>query len=110
MIIKKRRFKYQKKYRGKWPFTVDEVTLLLVHVPAGVPAEKKEPIKAFAIVHMFGTFALSGVLEQHGFESIQNSGIWADNPEIPDTKKSLSPFFEFVKEQAIAWSEKANEK
>lgn len=41
-------------------------------------------------------FALCGFAERLGYPGIEKSGIWADNPEIPGTKKSLSPVFEYL--------------
>ena len=88
MIIKKSNFNFSgKKYRGKWPFTVDQVAILKTKV---------EEYDAFGIIHNFGAFALSGILESYGFAKLEEAGIWADNPEIPGTKKSLTPVFEYL--------------
>ena len=90
MIIKKSMFKYSRKYRGKWPFNVDEVAVLMMEVRS-TPQDVNGPVyKAFAIVHNFGAFALSGLLESHGFPKMEEAGIWVKG-------KSLSPFFEFLK-------------
>lgn len=103
MIIKKRNFNLTPGYRGKWPFTVPEVTVQLWMV---------ENQKCFSLIHNFGGFALSGILESHGFGPLSKSGIWGDDAPggvhivkgqrvvSTPTKKSLTPFFEYV--QAMA--------
>lgn len=103
MIITKKRFNLTPGYRGKWPFTVPEVTVQLWMV---------ENQKCFSLVHNFGGFALSGSLESHGFGPLSKSGIWAtetrkssfntvgEQPEYVVYNLSLTPFFEYV--QAMA--------
>ena len=101
MIIKKQNFNLTPGCRGKWPFTVPTVTVQIW-------VNGKE--NCFALIHNFGGFALSGALEDHGFDPLVKSGIWADDNEAirimsttkPDLdeshpiKKSLTPFFEYV--------------
>ena len=92
MIIKKSMLNTHKKYKGTWPFNVDEVAVTRINLSDGGPA--------FSICHEYKVYAMSGVLEEHGFSPLESAGIWADNPEILGTKKSLSPFFEFCKWQS----------
>lgn len=102
MIITKKNFNLTPKYKGKWPFTVPVVTVQIW-------VNGKE--NCFSLVHNFGGFALSGALEDHGFDPLAKSGIWADDneairvrdaeqPELDEShpiKKSLSPFFEYAR-------------
>lgn len=90
MIIKKSQFKWAKKYRGQWPFTVDEVAVMRLDIEGNV---------CLCIIHEYSSYALSGILENHGLPKLMDSGIWADNLQIPGTKKSLTLFFEFCKNQ-----------
>ena len=83
MIIKKSMLNIHREYRGTWPFAVDEIAAVKVG-------------DAYGLVHEYRLVALSGILETHGFMSLEDTGIWADNPEIPGTKKSLSPFFKLL--------------
>lgn len=89
MIIRKNVFK-----KSQWPFNVQEVTILLVSVPSEIksPEGKPSTITCFALIHEFKAFALSGLLANHGFSSLEESNIWAENKEIPGTKISLTPF------------------
>lgn len=91
MIIKKTDFKAK-----DWAFTVCEITILLVNV--GSELKPPEMIPAFAIIHEFKAFALSGILETYSFSPLSDSELLADNKEIPGTKKSLSLFFEYLNE------------
>lgn len=85
MIIKKSNFNLAgKRYRGNWPFTVDQVAVVKFQV------DKYEP---FALLHEYRLYALSGMLESHGLPKLEEAGIWADSG---DHKKSLQPFFEFI--------------
>ena len=102
MIIKKSILNTHKKYRGTWPFNVDEVAVARINLTnlTGI-----EP--AFSICHEYKVYALSGILEGHGFRPLESSGIWANKPksktcfgECVTVKKSLSPFFEFCKWQS----------
>jgi hypothetical protein len=85
MIIKKSNFNLKgKRYRGNWPFTVDQVAVVKFQI------DKYEP---FAILHEYRLYALSGMLESHGLPVLTASGIW-------DGKKSLQAFFDFIVEQS----------
>jgi hypothetical protein len=92
MIITKKRFNLMPGCRRKWPFTVPEVTveMLLDH-------KGKEIL--FGLVHRFGRFALSGALENFGFDKLVNSGIWADVG--PGVKRDLTPFFGYIQTIAV---------
>jgi hypothetical protein len=93
MIINKSQFKFNKKYRGKWPFTVDQVAVLRLQY---------DGINFYALVHNYHAFALSGGLESRGFQTLEDSGIWADNYDWPSSggpKKQLTPFFNFIARQ-----------
>jgi hypothetical protein len=101
MIINKSQFKFNKKYRGKWPFTVDQVAVLRLQY---------DGINFYALIHNYHAFALSGGLESKGFQTLEDSGIWADNDEKNNFnsrtnefnkpfKKSLTPFFNFIAHQ-----------
>jgi hypothetical protein len=81
MIIHKSQFKYQKKYRGKWPFTVDQVAVVRLQY---------DGINFFALVHNYHAFALSFGLEKMGFTPLVQSGI---------LKGGISPFFDFINNQ-----------
>lgn len=102
MIIKKQRFNLTPRCKGKWPFTVPEVAVMMIR--SDNKAAKKINIM-FAVVHDFDVFALSGGLESHGLKPLVKSGIWADdystkrNGEVISAvaKKSLSPLFEYLK-------------
>jgi len=66
-------------------------------------APEAKKLSAFAIIYNFRAFALSGLLEGYGFEKLENSGIWADNPtmtkldkDAAPCKKDLTPFFEYL--------------
>lgn len=92
MIIKKSMLNTHKKYRDTWPFNVDEVAVTRINI--GDEA-------AFSICHEYKVYALSGILEGHGFRPLDDSGIWALETgfSVP-VKKSLSPFFGFCKWQS----------
>lgn len=97
MIIKKKNFNLTPGFRGKWPFTVPEITILKMTV-----GEEGNKLDAFAVIHNFGAFALSGVLEGYGFHKLETAGIWAkDRCAVVDNnglqRKSLTPFFEYLK-------------
>lgn len=98
MIIKKKEFAYSRKTREQWPFTVPEVAVIAVKI-------SDKPVQfAFALVHNWVTWALSGILEdQHGLAKLKDSGIWADHPSLRNldkdakpVKKSLTPFFQYL--------------
>jgi hypothetical protein len=97
MIVKKSMLNTHKKYMDTWPFNVDEVAVTRINI-GGEPA--------FSICHKYRVYALSGVLEGHGFAPLETAGIWADHNgskiNFGDTahKKSLSPFFEFCEWQS----------
>lgn len=92
MIIKKKEFAYSKKTRQQWPFTVPEVAVVAVLIQ-----DTKPPEFAYAIVHNWLTYALSGILEtQHGLMPLEETGIWANDPDIKGTKKNLTPFFQYL--------------
>ena len=113
MIITKKRFNLTPGYRGKWPFNVPEVTVMIMIDP-------KNKTALFGLVHRFGRFALSGALEPFGFSKLIEAGIWADdtpatihkvngNPiGTPAVKKSLTPFFNYI--QAVAVRELGGKK
>lgn len=92
MIIKKKNFNLTPGCRGKWPFTVSEVAVFMMNVQN--PANDKELSRAFAIVHSFGVFALSGILESYKFGKLEDSGIWAIGDGV--TRKSLTQFFKYL--------------
>lgn len=106
MIIKKKRFNLTPGYRGKWPFTVGEVTVLIL-----LGEDKKTAL--FGLVHRFGRFALNGALEPYGFSPLVQSGIWADDKSgsgvhygitddcLPVIKRSLTPFFRYIEAVAV---------
>lgn len=68
-----------------WPFTVDEVEILT-------------KFKGFILKHKKFLYAISGFLEFHSYLPLEQSGIWADDPEMPGVKKSLTPLFEFLEQ------------
>lgn len=82
MIIK------QKQFKDKWPFTVSEVGIGRIDIEGAGPS--------FFILHELKCFALSGILESHGFAPLVSSWIWK-NGYIP-VKKPLSPIFEYLME------------
>lgn len=82
MIIKKNMLK-----KKDWPFTVSEITVMTIEI---------ETKLAFLIIHNFKAFALSGLLESHGFKPLVKSNIWDDHKNIKGIKKSLTPFFIFL--------------
>ena len=88
MILKKQQFKFQKKYRGQWPFTVPEVGIGRIDIEGVGPA--------FYVLHDLKTYALSGILESHGFAPLESSGIWQS---FGDFNKSLDAIFEFLQER-----------
>jgi hypothetical protein len=96
MIINKSQFKFNKKYRGKWPFTVDQVAVLRLQF---------DKINFYALIHNYHAFALSGGLESRGFAKLEDSGIWADSTSKQMMKggkyikKPLNPFFDFIANQ-----------
>jgi hypothetical protein len=96
MIIKKKNFNLTPGYRGKWPFTVPEVAIMKMTVGG-----ESGKLDAFAVIHNFSAFALSGILESYGFHKLGMSGIWADELIMGETvKKSLTPFFEYLEKKA----------
>lgn len=74
-----------------WPFTVDQVAVATIGHGTGI-----DSMVCYILVHKFLMFALSGALESHGFGSLIDANIWADDPEMPGVKKSLTPLFEFL--------------
>lgn len=71
-----------------WPFVVDSVVIkrrgtTALHVRPGPP-------------HKIKIYALNGSAKTHLGLPEMDGQIWADNPEIPGTKKSLSPLFRFI--------------
>lgn len=97
MIIKKTQFGIHKKYRGKWPFNVDQVAVVKFQVDKYAP---------FAILHEYRLYALSGMLESHGLPKLEDSGIWAEvvrvtgGHNVITGRKSLQSFFDFITEQS----------
>lgn len=80
----------------KWPFSVDKLAVFRFDIGHN-PCFDIENNFCFVIVHNYKSYALSGILEGYGFLKLEDSDIWADNQEIPGTKKSLTSFFEFCK-------------
>lgn len=76
-----------KKWKGTWPFTVDQVAVLKLDF---------KQLKCFALVHKYKIYALSGALDNN-FHKLEESGIWKDEQ---DHKKSLTPFFDFIEWQS----------
>ena len=105
MIIKKKNFNLTPNFRGKWPFTVPEVTVIILNVRSRPDEPESEMLKAFAISppDQWGMFALSGLLESYEFAKLEDSGIWSDEWIMGATaKKSLTPFFEYLEKKAGA--------
>lgn len=114
MIVTKSMLNTHKKWRGKWPFNVDQVAVIKLNLG---------DTSAYAIVHKYNPYALSGILEKD-FAPLEAAGVWAEEfshmgtrartldeispeqlkgeqeltPKIERkfVKKSLSPFFEFL--------------
>lgn len=94
MIIKKQQMNFTAKYRGGWPFTVDEVAVAAA--PIQDPSSNTgHQLIAFALIHNFNTFAISGLLESHGFTSLDKSGIWKPG-KTPGTYHNLGLFFQYL--------------
>ncbi len=89
MIFKKQT--YSKKSRQLWPFSVPEVAVV-----ASTVENNGKMINAYIIVHNFGVFALSGIMENYHIPPLSESGIWLDKPGYPGLKRSLTPFFDLV--------------
>jgi len=77
--------------------------VFIVNSMSNPNAPEAKKLSAFAIIYNFRAFALSGLLEGYGFEKLENSGIWADNPtmtkldkDAAPCKKDLTPFFEYL--------------
>lgn len=73
MIIKKKNFNLTPRCRGKWPFTVPEVAVILARV---------DDKNYYAIAHNFGLFALNKELLGRGFAALDQSGIWGGRPLV----------------------------
>lgn len=84
MIIKKQEFE---KSGREWPFLVDELKL----------DKRMSPFCNHISTFYNGKhYAISGSAETMDCLPLEQSGIWADNPETPGTKKSLTPFFNYI--------------
>ncbi len=92
MIFKKQT--YSKKSRQLWPFSVPEVAVV-----ASTVESNGKMINAYIIVHNFGVFALSGILEGYDIPPLDDSGIWLD--DMPGVKRSLRPFFDLVRAEML---------
>ena len=93
MIITKKRFNLTPGYRGKWPFNVSEVAVMMI-------IDKENKTALFGLIHEVNRFALSGNLEEFGFDKLINSGIWRGS-DTPGVKKDLTPFFKYVQDLAV---------
>jgi hypothetical protein len=94
MIFKKTSFNKTKARRELWPFSCSEIAVVCSTIQ-----HQGKPLNAFIIVHNFGVFALSGVMEQYGIPNLETAGIWLDEPTQKGVKRSLTPFFEIVTEE-----------
>lgn len=94
---------HKKELGENWPFTVDEVEIwvangafiLLRHEMKFTHVDGKTKQTSNKIVK----YAINGIAENQGCLPLTQSNIWADDPEIPGAKKSITPLMEFLRER-----------